>query len=405
MDKTIIEDIVKKDTGHSTKFAYKHDEIAIAAFAMTKLVQNALAVGHPHNLEQEPTTIEVSTDINTRTKINFQVTGVFSEGVVSADIDKNAATYFVSFLAKTKKGLETLTNRYFRHLEKSNYYRGKCLYFGKHHVEFVKAPEVDLKDVVLPEKIVREIKLNVLDFLTDPDLYTITKKRGLIFYGPPGSGKTSTVSGIFNYLLKKGITCVYVTSESFRHQPISAVFSFINKYLSPAVLVFEDVDLVGYSRDSNLSNVIGPLLSALNGIDAPRNPIVVIGTTNRIDVLDKAVTRPCRFDRKLHIDYPDERELKILFKKFVGEEPPERLLQQKKITGAHVREIANTMKLLQQKKGGSILDYAEEAIDTVVENFHVGAGNSIGFTRSSDEDDECEVSLVETQAEPKLPKW
>jgi len=190
---------------------------------------------------------------------------------------------------------------------------------------------------------------------------------------------TTLISALFNHLLNKKVTCIFVTSDSFRRFSVDDVFSFINKYLAPAILVFEDIDLVGYDRKFGISSVIGPLLSSLSGIEAPRKPIVVVGTTNRIGSLDKAMTRPCRFDRKLHIDYPKEEELKELFEKFSGKPAPKKLLEQKKLTGAHVKEICNTAQLLALQNKGRFEDYVDQAIDTVVESFHVGAGDQIGF--------------------------
>jgi transitional endoplasmic reticulum ATPase len=139
--------------------------------------------------------------------------------------------------------------------------------------------------------------------------------RGFIFYGPPGTGKTLFAKAIASQLdatilVVSGpeITDMYV-GESERK--LRDLFAEARRN-APAVLVFDEFDSIagrrsgrddGGSRAGNA--IVAQLLTELDGF-RPEVPVLIIGTTNRIDIIDDALLRPSRF-RPIKIDLPDER--------------------------------------------------------------------------------------------------
>jgi len=94
-----------------------------------------------------------------------------------------------------------------------------------------------------------------------------------------------------------------MASKNFFHKySLGHLFDTL-QYLGSTVLAFEDIDMVGTSRDIHIgSNLLGDLLTNLDGMRSYSDPLVVMASTNKISMLDDALAnRPCRFDRKIEI--------------------------------------------------------------------------------------------------------
>lgn len=142
--------------------------------------------------------------------------------------------------------------------------------------------------------------------------------RGFIFHGPPGTGKTlfakaiaTSLGGTIQVVSGPEVTDMYV-GESERK--LRALFAEARRN-APAVLVFDEFDSIagrrtgrddGGSRAGNA--VVAQLLTELDGF-RPEVPVLIIGTTNRIDIIDEALLRPSRF-REIKIGYPEEPEVR-----------------------------------------------------------------------------------------------
>jgi len=367
---------------HTIAFTFMGLEINIAQYAVTKLISQLKdsQVVNSTKWTDSPTTTSFEVDFDSYAKVYNNIVIYSPEGQISAVLfrDPPPSTYRVELLATTEEQLIALQNKFLNCLETSNFYKGKCLKFTKNEISFMPQPKRTFDDVVLPKKSFDEYYNTVVDFLLNPDMQEVCKKRRVLLYGPPGTGKTSLVSATFNHLSSQGITCVSLNEVYSMNQSIEEIFSFILKYLAPAYIIFEDIDLIGFDRNSGMNSIIGRLLSLYDGIEDFKKAVVLCSTTNRMEILDKAFTRPCRMDRRFHLGYLTEPEMDKLFHLLLNVPLPT-ALKQKKLTGSHIQEIADTAKLLSKKNGNDPTKYVDEATKTVLEHFYMSEGKQVGF--------------------------
>jgi hypothetical protein len=188
--------------------------------------------------------------------------------------------------------------------------RGEVLVFEEGYWE--KSPElyqsirgVTFDTLVLRGSLKQEILEDVRQFLASRatyERYRVPWKRGILFVGPPGNGKTHAVKALLNSI---GLPCLYVKSFRSRwgtdHGNIRAVFQRARQ-ATPCVLVLEDLDSLvdGTNRSFFLNEVDGFAANA---------GILTIATTNHPERLDPAILdRPSRFDRKYHFELPAPTE-------------------------------------------------------------------------------------------------
>ncbi|KAK6534005.1 hypothetical protein TWF281_005345 [Arthrobotrys megalospora] len=169
-------------------------------------------------------------------------------------------------------------------------------------------------DIILPEDLKEDVLNDVLGFYAAEDTYRGLRmpwKRGVVFYGPPGNGKTITLKAIMKALYTPNesipplpIPSLYVKTLAGWGPPefsIRAIFEKAREQ-SPCFLIWEDLDSI--IDDSNRSF----FLNELDGLE-DNNGILVIGTTNHLDRLDPGIIkRPSRFDRKYLFDNPSDSE-------------------------------------------------------------------------------------------------
>lgn len=166
------------------------------------------------------------------------------------------------------------------------------------------------EDIFLPEEIKNNIKLTVEGFLKSKKVYeaqNIPWKRGIIFWGDPGNGKTSLIKTIIsNYDFKPVTIMPGANDDSIRE-----AFAYAQEQ-SPALLYFEDLD-------SLLQNItLSLFLNLLDGISS-KNGLLVIATANDLSGFGENLKdRPSRFDRKFEIPLPDQAMSLIYCKRWFG---------------------------------------------------------------------------------------
>ena len=175
---------------------------------------------------------------------------------------------------------------------------------------------VTFKDVAGEDE-AKESLVEVVDFLHNPGKYSkIGAKlpKGALLVGPPGTGKTLLARAVageakvpFYSLTGSDFIELYVGVGASR---VRDLFREANKN-APCIIFIDEIDAIGRSRDSKFGGgneereqTLNQLLSEMDGFDGSKG-ILVLGATNRPEILDKALLRPGRFDRRIIVDKPD----------------------------------------------------------------------------------------------------
>ncbi|KAF2440471.1 P-loop containing nucleoside triphosphate hydrolase protein [Karstenula rhodostoma CBS 690.94] len=168
------------------------------------------------------------------------------------------------------------------------------------------------EDVILEEGMKKQIISDVENFFDGQETYQNLKvpwKRGVIYYGPPGNGKTISIKAMMHSLYQRGIDgnkklsvpTLYVRTLSSFAGPEYSLQAIFNKAreVAPCYLVFEDLDSI--VNDS----VRSYFLNEVDGLKS-NDGILMVGSTNHLDRLDPGISkRPSRFDRKYYFPDPD----------------------------------------------------------------------------------------------------
>ena len=178
-------------------------------------------------------------------------------------------------------------------------------YFRKDKRLFNSIKSATFENLILPAALKQQIQNDFQQFFTSREVYEryqIPWKRGAIFIGPPGNGKTHTLKALINQL---GQPCLYVRSfksdDETEEQNISEVFKQA-RMTTPCVLVFEDLDSM--IDDNNRAF----FLNELDGFHS-NTGVVVLASTNHPEKLDSSILdRPSRFDRKYYFQLPADAE-------------------------------------------------------------------------------------------------
>ena len=175
---------------------------------------------------------------------------------------------------------------------------------------------VTFKDVAGEDE-AKESLQEVVDFLHNPGRYVKIGARlpkGALLVGPPGTGKTLLAKAVageahvpFFSLTGSDFIELYVGVGASR---VRDLFKEANKN-APCIIFIDEIDAIGRSRDSKYGGgneereqTLNQLLSEMDGFDSSKG-ILILGATNRPEILDKALLRPGRFDRRIIVDKPD----------------------------------------------------------------------------------------------------
>ncbi|KRH93870.1 vesicle-fusing ATPase, adenosinetriphosphatase [Pseudoloma neurophilia] len=182
--------------------------------------------------------------------------------------------------------------------------------------------KISLDDIGALEKVKEEIRMNVVLPLEYPEKFRrmgIERTSGILLYGPPGCGKTMLAKAISNMLYCNFISISgpelinkYVGDTE---KELREIFNRA-KNQEPCVLFFDEIDSLCSKRGNNefQTRVVNQILTLMDGIDE-KGKVFIIGATNRIHALDKAVIRPGRFDKVLEVPLPSKNErIDILLK-------------------------------------------------------------------------------------------
>lgn len=179
-----------------------------------------------------------------------------------------------------------------------------------------KSTGVNFKDVAGQDE-AKESLQEVVDFLHNPKRYTdIGAKlpKGALLVGPPGTGKTLLAKAVAG---EAGVPFFSLAGSDFVEMFVGVGASRVRdlfkeaQKMAPCIIFIDEIDAIGKSRDSRYGGgndereqTLNQLLAELDGFDTSKG-LLVLAATNRPEVLDKALLRPGRFDRRIIVDKPD----------------------------------------------------------------------------------------------------
>ena len=248
-----------------------------------------------------------------------------------------------------------------------------------------KTTGVSFKDVAGQEEAKESLK-EIVDFLHKPERYTkIGAKlpKGALLVGPPGTGKTLLAKAVageakvpFFSLSGSGFVEMFVGVGASR---VRDLFAQAEKQ-APCIIFIDEIDAIGKSREGNISGndereqTLNQLLAEMDGFDSSKG-VVILAATNRPEVLDKALLRPGRFDRRVIVDKPDlkgrENILKVHSKNIIMDESvnlKEIALATAGAVGADLANMVNEAALRAVRMGRDTVrqDDLFEAVETVI---------------------------------------
>jgi ATP-dependent metallopeptidase hflB len=245
----------------------------------------------------------------------------------------------------------------------------KMMNFGKSRARIVKTANVNFSKVAGLEEEKEELA-EVVDFLKDPGKYTRLGARipkGIILVGPPGTGKTLLAKAVAG---EAGVPFFTISGSDFVEMFVGVGASRVRdlfedaKKNAPCIIFIDEIDAVGRRRGSGLGGshdereqTLNQLLVEMDGF-AGNQGIIVMAATNRVDILDPALLRPGRFDRKVAVGRPDVAAREAILKIHVSSKPladdvdlHSVARQTSGFTGADLENLMNESAILSAREG------------------------------------------------------
>ena len=186
-------------------------------------------------------------------------------------------------------------------------------------------PTVTFDDVAGVEEAKQELE-EVVQFLREPEKFVQVGARipkGVLMVGPPGTGKTLLARAIAG---EAGVPFFHISGSEFVEMFVGVGASRVRdlfdkaKQAAPSIVFVDEIDAVGRQRGAGMGGgndereqTLNQILVEMDGFDNETN-IIVMAATNRADVLDPALLRPGRFDRKVFVDLPDVKGREAILK-------------------------------------------------------------------------------------------
>lgn len=181
----------------------------------------------------------------------------------------------------------------------------------------IEIPETRFTDLAGVDEAVEDMQ-ELVDFLRNPQRFEVLgakPPKGALLVGPPGTGKTMLARAVAG---EAGVPFYNVAGSDFVEMYVGVgakrvreLFNKARKHENGAIVFIDEIDSIGRSRSSSTAgnvnseqeNTLNALLVELDGFK--QSKVVILGATNRDDLLDKALLRPGRLDRKIHVPLPD----------------------------------------------------------------------------------------------------
>lgn len=263
----------------------------------------------------------------------------------------------------------------------------KAMSFGKSRAKLLTEDKrnVSFKDVAGVEEAKEEL-VEVVDFLKQPKKYAELGARipkGVLLIGPPGTGKTLLARAVAG---EAGVPFFSISGSEFVEMFVGVGASRVRdlfenaKKNAPCLIFIDELDAVGRQRGAGLGGghdereqTLNQLLVEMDGFEV-NSGVIVMAATNRADVLDPALLRPGRFDRKVIVDRPDLLGRKAILKIHARNKPLDEVdlgvlaRRTPGFSGADLANLLNEAAILAARDNRKQITMAdcEEAIDRVI---------------------------------------
>lgn len=246
---------------------------------------------------------------------------------------------------------------------------------------------ITFKDVAGIDEAVEEVK-ELVDFLKNPSKYTRLGgklPKGVLLVGPPGTGKTLLAKAVAG---EADVPFFSISGSDFVEMFVGVGAARVRdlfteaKAHAPCIIFIDEIDAIGKSRAAAVygggyderENTLNQLLVEMDGFDSSVG-VIIIGATNRPEVLDPALLRPGRFDRQIVVDKPDMKGREAIFKvhtaniKLASDVDLKRLAAQTPgFAGAEIANVCNEAAILAVRKNRDAvtMEDFEAAIERVI---------------------------------------
>jgi len=273
----------------------------------------------------------------------------------------------------------------FRQAQGSN---NQAMSFGKSRARMFSGehPTVTFDDVAGADESKEELK-EVVEFLKEPQKFIQLGARipkGVLLVGPPGTGKTLLAKAVSG---EAGVPFFSISGSEFVEMFVGVGASRVRdlfeqaKRHSPCIIFVDEIDAVGRQRGAGLGGshdereqTLNQMLVEMDGFDTDTN-VIVMAATNRPDILDPALMRPGRFDRRVTLDRPDMRGREAILKVHAKGKPLDSELDLSSVArgtpgfvGADLENLVNEAAILAARRNKKSIGQSEmeEAIERVV---------------------------------------
>jgi len=263
-----------------------------------------------------------------------------------------------------------------------------ALSFGKSRARMFTGdqPSVTFQDVAGVEEAKEELK-EVVEFLREPEKFISLGARipkGVLLVGPPGTGKTLLAKAVSG---EAGVPFFSISGSEFVEMfvgvgasRVRALFDQAKRH-SPSIVFVDEIDAVGRQRGAGLGGshdereqTLNQMLVEMDGFDTDTN-VIIMAATNRPDILDPALLRPGRFDRRVVLDRPDMRGREMILRVHTKGKPLSPDVELSVLAratpgfvGADLENLVNEAAILAARRNKKVIGQAEleEAIERVI---------------------------------------